>query len=98
MKYINLSLLIIALFLIGYGLFWCLARHVEALGSENVARFAFYSALQPTDYVEERFWSSLFNHHIKNDLDFLIMRLFRADLGHGKVFKDIQVYIFNHCI
>ena len=65
LKYINLSLLIIALFKIGYGLFWCLARHVEALGSENVARFAFYSALQPTDYVEERFWSSLFNHHIK---------------------------------
>ena len=28
---------------------------------------------------------------IKNDLDFLLMCLFRADSSHGKVFKDIQI-------
>ena len=91
LKYINLSLLFFALVLIGYGVFWCLTRHVEALGSKDVATFAFYSGLRPTDYVEQRFWFSPFDPRIKNDLDFLIMHLFRADSGHGKVFKDIQV-------
>ena len=28
---------------------------------------------------------------IENDLDFLLMRLFKADSGHGQVFKDIQI-------
>ena len=32
-----------------------------------------------------------FNPRIKNDLDFLLMRLFTADSGHGQVFKDIQI-------
>ena len=35
--------------------------------------------------------SNLFNPQIRNDLDFLLMRLFRADSSHGRVFKDIQV-------
>ena len=26
-----------------------------------------------------------------NDIDFLLMRLFKADSGHGQVFKDIQI-------
>ena len=32
-----------------------------------------------------------FNPRIQNDLDFLLMRLFTADSGHGQVFKDIQI-------
>ncbi|CAI8039203.1 hypothetical protein GBAR_LOCUS21788 [Geodia barretti] len=87
LKYINLSLLFFALLLILYAIFWCMTRHVEALGSKDVAQFAFESGLRPTDYVEERFWS--------NDMDFLIMRLFRADPGHGYVFKDIQVFSYK---
>lgn len=35
---------------------------------------------------------NLFNPRIKHDLDFLLMRLFRADSSHGRVFKDIQVH------
>ena len=34
---------------------------------------------------------NLFNPVIKNDLDFLLLRLYVADSGHGQVFKDIQV-------
>ena len=34
---------------------------------------------------------NLVSPRIRNDLDFLLMRLFRADASHGKVFKDIQV-------
>ena len=34
---------------------------------------------------------NLFHPRIKNDLDFLLMRLFRADSSHGRVFREIQV-------
>jgi hypothetical protein len=95
LKYINLSLLFFALVLIGYAICWCKTRHVEALGSKDVAQFAFLSGLRPTDYVEERFRSNPFEPNIKNDMDFLIMRLFRADPGHGYVFKNIQVFSYN---
>ena len=95
LKYINLSLLCFALLLILYAIVWCITRHVEALGSKDVAQFAFESGLRPTDYVEKRFWSSPLKPFIKNDMDFLIMRLFRADPGHGYVFKDIQVFSYN---
>jgi hypothetical protein len=41
------------------------------------------------------FWQSLkeaFTPRISNDLDFLLMRLYYADSGHGEVFKDIQIH------
>ena len=40
-------------------------------------------------------WKGLkqaFSPRITNDLDFLLLRLFYADSGHGHVFKDIQVH------
>ena len=37
--------------------------------------------------------SRLFDPGIRNDLDFLLLLLFRADASHGKVFKNIQVSI-----
>ena len=37
---------------------------------------------------------NVFSPRIKSDFDFLIMRLFRADLSHGKVFRDIQVSVY----
>lgn len=43
-----------------------------------------------THYPYVHIWN-LFSPQIKSDLDFLVMRLFRADSSHGKVFKDIQV-------
>ena len=33
----------------------------------------------------------LFHPSINNDLDFLLLRLYFADSGHGQVFKDIQI-------
>ncbi len=35
--------------------------------------------------------TNLFSPRILNDLDFLLLMLFRADTSHGQVFKDIQV-------
>ena len=93
---INIFLLCLAFFVILYGLWWCAKRHVNALGFKDAALFAFSSCLRPAEYVEERFFHSRvspFSPHIRNDLDFLLMRLFRADSGHGLVFKDIQVLI-----
>lgn len=98
---INLFLLCLAFVVIVYGLWWCAKRHVNALGFEDAALFAFSSCLRPNEYVEEKFFHdrySPFNPRIKNDLDFLLMRLFRADSGHGLVFKDIQVSLPLQCL
>ena len=87
----NYVLLILAVFTVVYGLFWCCKRHKNALGYKDVALFAFSSSLKPEEFVFEPFWSSPFYPGIRNDLDFLLMRLYRADSGYGQVFKDIQV-------
>ena len=89
---VNYILLILAFGAICYGLLWCAKRHVNALGFRETALFAFSSGLRPDEYVNEPFYKSPFSPRISNDLDFLLMRLFRADSGYGLVFKDIQVY------
>ena len=118
----------LAAILILYGLFWCVIRHTEQLGCQQIAKFAFQSCLKPEvfsfppvirfsgrkylkllqeDYemngcIKYMLWllthrvhsfsvSNCFTPRILNDLDFLLMRLFRADASHGKVFKNIQV-------
>ena len=98
LRAINIFLLCLGFFVILYGLWWCFKRHVNALGFKDAALFAFSSCLRPTEYVEERFFHSRkspFNPRVRNDLDFLLLRLFRADSGHGLVFKDIQVLQWN---
>ena len=94
----NYVLLILGLGSVVFGLFWCAKRHPSSLGYKLVAKFAFSSSLAPEEYVSKSLWkkpwkmlSILFRPRIMNDLDFLVMRLFRADSGHGRVFKDIQV-------
>ena len=88
-------LLVAAIAVTAYGLFWCFRRHTNALGYKEAALFAFTSCLKPDEYVFEPFWNrsfrALFSPQIGNDLDFLLMRLYRADSGHGQVFKDIRV-------
>ena len=91
LRSVHFFLLCLALLVITYGLWWCFARHVNALGYKDNALFAFSSCLKPSEFVEERFFKKPFSPRIRNDMDFLLMRLFRADSGHGLVFKDIQV-------
>ena len=88
---VNYFLLVLAFGAIVYGLLWCGKRHVNALGYQEVAKFAFTSCLSSDEYVNEHFFKNLLKPGIRNDLDFLLLRLFRADAGHGRVFKDIQV-------
>ena len=82
-------LLVFAFLAASYGLIWCFKRHTSSLGYRDIARFSFASSLPPEEYVFE--WYQFFTPRIKNDLDFLLMRLFRADSGHGRVFRDIQI-------
>jgi len=86
-----------------YGLLWCVSRHVTELGYRDVAKFAFTSGLSPESFVPssplkclhrsciERV-GAIFSPGIRNDLDFILMRLFRADAGIGQAFKDIQIH------
>ena len=93
LQYADYVLLVIAIGTAAYGLFWCFRRHINALGYQEAARFAFASGLKADEYVfaYESFWKSPFSPRIQGDLDFLLMRLFRADTGHGQVFRDILV-------
>ena len=47
----------------------------------------------PFTHYPQPHLSNLFSPRILNDLDFLLLMLFRADTSHGQVFKDIQVLI-----
>ena len=82
-------LLIFALITVLYGLAMCFKCHRNALGHQDVAKFSFMSFLSPEDHVFKRF--QLFSPCIKDDLDFLLLKLFCTDTGHGRVFKDVQV-------
>ena len=93
---------IVAISICLYGITWCFYQHTAELGVSEIAMFSFSSALLPQHFVFPHLFNSsdinfterlrcLYKHRIRNDLDFLIMMLFRSDAGHGRVFKDIQV-------
>lgn len=87
----NMLLLFGAMLLALYGLLWTIKRHTNALGSREIAHFAFTSCLPPDEYVFGHFSSKPCIPRMMSDLDFLLLRLFRADSGHGRVFKDILI-------
>lgn len=96
LQYANYGLIIVAIFVLAWGLAWCFFQHTTELGAEEVANFSFSSCLLPKYYVPPQLWSGRSSWHswsprINNDLDFLVMRLFRTDTGYGQVFKDLQV-------
>ena len=73
------------------GLVWCFLRHPVELGYRDIAKFVGDSCFLPENYVPKPFRKSPFQPRIKNDMDFLLLTLFRTDTGHGKVFKEIQI-------
>ena len=86
-----------------YALLWCLSSHTNELGSIQIAYFTFTSCLTPDSYVFPSPWKSknltfkqrislAFQPRVQNDLDFVVLLLFRADSGHGKVFRDLQIF------
>lgn len=101
---VDYILAIFAVFPIVFGLLWCGYRHTTELGHRDISQFSFTSGLPPDCFVfpsvikspkGARSWKArlrlLLSPRISNDLDFLVMRLFKADAGVGQVFRDIQV-------
>lgn len=99
LRYIDTILIIAVIFVLIYGVIWCAKKHSAELGANETAMFAFTSCLPPEKYVFPKQWPSagtcqwrcLFSPSIKSDLDFLVLRLYQSDSGHGKVFKELQV-------
>ena len=111
LKYVDTVLVVMVIMVILYGIGWCFKGHPAELGTNEVAMFAFTSCLPPEDHVFPSLHAisrlhhlkCLFSPFIKNDLDFLVLRLYHSDSGHGKVFRELQIskayrtlYIHDH--
>lgn len=103
-QFFDYVLVVLAILIALFGIIWCITRHPTELGYRKIALFAFTSGLTPESFIFPSLWRCrhrsfkgrillLFSPRIKTDLDFLLMRLFRADAGVGQVFKDVQVYM-----
>ena len=90
-RYLDILLVVLVILAVIIGLVWCFLRHTAELGYKDIAYFVVNSCLLAENYVPKNFWIYPFTPRIRNDLDFLLMRLFRTDAGHGQVFKEIQV-------
>lgn len=111
LRYVDTVLIIMVIIVLLYGIGCCIKGHPAELGASEVAMFAFTSCLPPESYVFPKLCStsglcqlgSLLSPPIKNDLDFLLLRLYQSDSGHGKMFRELQVskvyrtlYIHDH--
>ena len=97
-RYLNVILLVIIFASVLCGFVWCLWSHYTKLNWELVARFSFDSGLPPSCYVPKRrilrynFKKKYFREYrIKDDFDFLFLKLFREDAGHAKVLREVLI-------
>ena len=90
-RYLDIVLVGVAVIVLLYGCFWCFIRHPDELGSKSIAKFVVSSCLLARYYVPKPWLSHPFSPRVTNDIEFLLMRLYRTDAGHGKVFKEIQI-------
>ena len=97
-RYLNVILLVCIFVSVLCGFVWCLWSHCTKLNWVLVARFSFDSGLPPSTYVPKRrisrynFKKSYFREYrIKNDFDFLFLKLFREDAGHAKVLREVLI-------
>ena len=99
LRYVDAVLIIAVIVVLLYGVIWYVKGHSAELGTNEIAMFAFTSCLPPESYVFPKLCSAagacqlkiLFSPPIKNDLDFLLLRLYQSDSGHGKVFRELQI-------
>lgn len=89
----NLVLLGLGLAAIFMGALMIFLRpHIEALGFEEQAKFAYHAGINHSHYQPKTAYYIPFSpFHIKTDLDFMLVRLFVSDAGYGKIFKDVQI-------
>ena len=72
-----------------YGSVWCFLGHPTELGSKQAAIFTFASCLEP-----EHTFHSLYlqlRPNIEDDLDYVIMQLFRSDSVRGHALRHLLV-------
>lgn len=71
-----------------WAVIWCFTSHQNELGTDKVATFSFLSSISPRYYIPR---GTFLPYIIANNLDFLVLKLFRTDSGLGFVFKEMQV-------
>ena len=79
------------------GLVWCGLNHQTKLNWRQVARFALQSGIQPSYYhpksLKKRWFSKYFlRYRIRNNLDFLFLRLYRDDAGRAQVLREVLIF------
>ena len=103
----NLILLALLILCFLWSFVWCFKTHSAELGSEQVAYFSFETGMSPQHHIPlgvhyrpilhlvKRLFSSMPwlgpGPHIRTNLDFLVLKLFRTDSGLGFIFREMQV-------
>ena len=103
-RWLNVILLCGIVLAVLYGLMWCLWDHKSRLNWVMVGRFSFESGLPPSSYVPKEFrlrYSRpryICKYRMRNDFDFLFLKLFREDAGHAQVLREVLIddYISKH--
>ena len=96
-RWLNVILLCGIVLAVLYGFMWCLWDHKSRLNWAMVARFCFDSGLPPSSYVPKDFRLRYSNpryickYRMRNDFDFLFLKLFREDAGHAQVLREVLI-------
>ena len=99
----DVTLIMLTVFLLLWGIIWSLFRHPSQLGHKDVASFSFNSGILARYALPKPLFTSqgqsidlksrFFHPRIQNDLDFMLIFLFKANDGIGNVFKQGLVEI-----
>lgn len=85
-------LLVAAMILICFGLYWCLLYDHNYSSEENIAKFCYDSCISAKYYKKPlKAFLSCNWYQIKNDFDFLLASLLATNSGHRGVFKVMLV-------
>ena len=95
----DITLILLVVFLLLWGILWSFVRHPNQLGHKDIASFSFTSGILPKYSVPKSLFSRqfgqkldivsrFFHPRITNDLDLMLLFLFKANDGVGSVFKE----------
>ena len=85
----NLVLLALLILCFLWSFFWCVKSHSVELGWKQVAYFCFQTGMSPHHHIPGGV--IITGPHVRSNLDFLVLKLFRTDSGLGFIFKEMQV-------
>ena len=92
LRYGDFILMGLILAVLIYAFVWVIQCHPKELGQSKIAEMCSQSCLRPSDYTYT-FMKYLMPRYdsIKNDMDFLLMMLFRASSGKGATLKEMLI-------